>query len=764
MSPHTLTTAIIALLAAIPVAALDAQTLRGTVVAAEGATPITGATITALRSKLAAASDRFGRFTLTPTALPDTLVVSAIGWQPDTVVVAQLPEIPLTVRLTRATLIMADLLAVAAPSRRLDLAEHGQWSMPLTHARAIPPAVETDVFRALAFVPAVTFSSPLSARPSMRGYEAQDVTTRIDGFEILNLYHLGKIFSSFPADAAEQITVSTAPYPATSGGSVAGIIDITGRTGQPDRLRAGGGWSYGSLSAYAGGGNPGIRYFANARLFYWKTADLIPDLEVPYHFEDLYAGAIFGAPERPSGRITLFATQDRAGNVNRRSYLHWDNLMLGGRWRILDQGAASLEASASVSRFFQRGEDVPGLYNIENTNIRNRFARSATGLDFVATSATTRLGAGISLGWRSIANRIVESAYIPHGMERPPFEFPAADLEADRWELGAYLNLARQIGPATIEGAVRLDAAGGRKAIQPRLHARWALHRRVELSAAVGRTSRLFHVLSEARSEPEFDFLDFWLSSNDSIPAAVVDHGSVDLRLDLSPVVARLSLYRSHGNGLGELRPSHAQRPTSQALFRFGQSRTNGLEAQLALSQEGGTLQSASVSYVLARSERNWNDGWVPWALDRRHQLRAFAQVGTGGWAWSAAFDLASGLPVTPIAYALPQPAVPGIPPGTTASGRVAMPPWYGPENSASTSGTVRFDIGTQYSFGGADRKRFTLGVSVINLFGTAVAPFGDVFSQAAGALSTDPDGNPLPYRRLFNLPPIPTLTLRADF
>jgi len=743
---------------------LGAQTLNGSVVAAEGATPIAGATIATLRSKLAVASDRLGRFSLTLTAFPDTIVVSAIGWRPDTVPLAANPEDGLTVRLSRAALIMADLLAVAAPSRRLDLAEHGQWTMPLAHARTIPPAVETDVFRALTFVPAVTFSSPLSARPSIRGYDAQDVATRIDGFEILNLYHLGRIFSSFPADAAEAITVSTAPYPANHGGSIAGIIDITGRTGQLDRFHAGAGWSYGSLSAYAGGGGAGIRYFANARLFYWKALDLVPNVKVPYGFEDLYAGAVFGSPERPRGRVTVFATQDRAGNVNQRSYLHWDNLMTGGRWRILDHGAASLEASASVARFTQRGEDVPGLYSIASTNIRNQFSRSAAGLDFLASSATSRVAAGLGLGWRSVANRIVESTPAPSGFDRAPFEFPAADLETARLEVGGYLNLTRQLGPATIEAAVRLDAAASRQTIQPRLHARWALNQRVELSAAAGRTSRLYHVLSEARSEPEFDFLDFWLSSSDSIPAAIVDHGSIDLRLDLSPVVARLSLYRSDGNGLGELRPSYAQRPTSQPLFRFGRSRTSGVEAQLALSRSDGALESASVSYVLARSQRRWGDDWVPWALDRRHQFRGFAQVRTGGWAWSGALDLASGLPITPIAYTLPPAGVPGIPPGTTASGRAATPPVYGVENSAATSGTFRFDVATQFSFGGPGRSRFTLGVAVINLFGTAVAPFGDFFSHAVGDYATDPSGSPLPYRRLFNLPPIPTVTIRADF
>ena len=132
----------------------------------------------------ATTSDRLGRFTIA-TAVPDTLVITAIGWRPDTIPVTEPQSGPMTVALERAPVIISDLIATAPAIRPLDLSDHGRWQMPMAAARTVPPAVETDVYRALAMIPAVSFSSPLSARPLIRGYDAQEVTTRIDGFEVL---------------------------------------------------------------------------------------------------------------------------------------------------------------------------------------------------------------------------------------------------------------------------------------------------------------------------------------------------------------------------------------------------------------------------------------------------------------------------------------------------------------------------------------------------------------------------------------------------
>jgi hypothetical protein len=731
----------------------SAQPIRGVVLADSARTPIANAMVTAAGG--AAISDRSGRFAIVVTRFPDTLVVRAVGWVPDTVALLARPLEPVVVTLRPTALVISDLIATADPRAALDLASHGRWQVPLQAARTVPPAVETDVYRALAPIPAVSFTSPLSARPLIRGYDAHEVVTRIDGFETINLFHLGRIFSSYPADATQEIGVTVAPYTSANGGAVAGIVDVLGRSGPAGETDGGAGFSFGSLSAFVGSGDDRARYFGALRFFHLGALDLVPGLEIPYHFEDFYGGLVLGPPERPRGRVTLFATRDRAGKTSRDLYLNWDNLVLGTRWRAVERARTTLELSASAARFHQAGEDVPGLRARGSADILNRFGRASASADLVVVGSRIRIAAGGSLGWRAIRNQIGETR--PGSTGITPFQ--QTSLATGRAEVGGYLETTGRAGPAAVELAVRVDHAQPETSLQPRLHARIALDRRVELSMGLGRTSRLFHLLGEARSEPDFDFLDFWMSAGDSVPAARVDHATVDLNLDLKPLVARLSAYASEGTGLGEVRPDYDQQASPFEFFRFGRARTRGLEAQLGYRGGPGHPASFSLGYTRAISERDWGRGWVRWAQDRRDQLRAFGQM---RWARLTAFgaaEAATGMPATAVQYEVTR-AVPGVP------GSIASPfgiyQAFGTENSVATSGTFRVDAGLSWTRGRPGGTRLVLGVAVINLLQTEVAPIQALVGE--GRVAVDRGGRPTRYRRLFRLPGVPTVTARVEF
>ncbi|MEZ4589408.1 MAG: TonB-dependent receptor [Gemmatimonadales bacterium] len=414
---------------------------------------------------------------------------------------------------------------------------------------------------------------------------------------------------------------------------------------------------------------------------------------------------------------------------------------------MLERGQASVEASASVVRLDQTGIRVPSAYR-GLADFQNRFGRSNVGLDLTVTGTKRRVAAGIAAGWRDVANQITPSEAGSTGV-------PPTGSEFGRVEAGGYLELSERIGSLTIEAGVRAEAAGRATVLDPRVHVRFAPHRLIELSAGLGRASRLYHLLGDARSEPDLDYLDVWLNPDDSIPTARARHATLDLNLDLRPVVARLSAFASNGDGIGEVRPETDQHPT--AYFRFGRSRTRGFEAQVGLRGAERRRAAASVTYVYSRSERDWGEGWIPWAQDRRHQLRIFGQARLGRVRIFGTVDAASGMPLTPILGHSERPLPGGGPP---AVGGVAFPTAvFGREGSVATAGTLRVDGALSYGFGGKDGQRFTLGASVINLLGGAVAPIAPV---GEGTMATDQLGRPTPYRRLFDLPPIPTLTLRV--
>jgi hypothetical protein len=123
------------------------------------------------------------------------------------------------------------------------------------------------------------------------------------------------------------------------------------------------------------------------------------------------------------------------------------------------------------------------------------------------------------------------------------------------------------------------------------------------------------------------------------------------------------------------------------------------------------------------------------------------------------ALDAATGTPLTPLVGLVDRQPPGGEPLGFPTYGNLAA--LYGAENGVWTSGTFRIDGGATLRFGGPTGRRFTVGVSVINVLFGAVAPIAD---RGEGRRAVDNSGRGSPYRRLFDLPPIPTLTLRVEF
>src|SRR5690606_4717183 len=75
-----------------------------------------------------------------------------------------------------------------------------------------------------------------SSRPLIRGVDADDTGFSIDGHEVVNLYHIGRSFSGFPAIAAQQVSVATQPARIDIGHTTSGRVEIAGLEWQPTQL------------------------------------------------------------------------------------------------------------------------------------------------------------------------------------------------------------------------------------------------------------------------------------------------------------------------------------------------------------------------------------------------------------------------------------------------------------------------------------------------------------------------------------------------
>ncbi len=726
-------------LIAFPVSRANAQTytVRGVVTSEEDRAPLRNVSVRTVLSQIAGATDRFGRFALQMQAEQDTLIVAYIGRSPVRIAINRDSGV-LLISL-RASAIPLNDVVVSAGGSPSKLHGVNRWELPAAALRLVPSAIEVDPLRSLSLIPAVTYSTPLSSRPIIRGYDADHTSIRLDGFDMVNPFHIGRFFGALPAEAVQQVAVGSAPLEAGVGGTVAGIIDVTGRVGPTDSTRGGTNLSLISASPWMSGGQRSS-WFGAGRFVHLSALDHVTSSSIPYNFQDIYLGGSLAGDEGQRVRVTAFGSRDDLFDQDDGVGMKWSNVLLGVRSRVWETPGIALDVAGVTTRFAEKASNVGARF--AHIDIENRFGRTGANTDLTLRSRRTSFGFGAGFYRRAIKNRI----HLRSGEG-----FGEQDTDITTSEINGYAQLEQSVGGATVQIGLRGEASPSVTSWQPRVRIHLPLGSNLGLGVGVGRTARLFHLISDPRSEPDVAFYDFWLSAGEGgIPLPRIDHASLDLNWIRSRVGLRVSGFGSRGEGIGELRPTTDHTVSQDHQFRFGETRTFGIEAQAGAALGTTGASSVSLSYVLSWSERKWAGQWVPWSQDRRHVLRLFIQKPMGRWKLVGTIEAASGLPLTPVSQVITT----GIP-DSTGQGRESEY-IFGAENSARSSGTLRGDVGVTYVFKGPWKSRMSFGFSVMNVGFGPVAPI-EAKPLAFGSTVVR-------YERLFDLPAIPTATFRIEF
>ena len=722
--------------------------IRGQVLASENEQPLPGAEIYALRSRRGAETDRHGRFVLWLRVVPDTLIAHFIGRAPDTVVVSDSAAAGEAVvfDLQGAAVALPGVTVQAEPlSRADDAAQGATWALPREALATVPGAVESDVFRGLALSPAVAYSTPLSSQPFVRGMDPGAVSYRLDGFTVINPFHIGRIFSALMPQAVQGAKLAAAPFDLEYGDATAAVIDAPLREGGSE-LQGGAQASFVSAAAWLGGPAKSHRWFLAWRHGFLEHVGG-PLHNVPYRFNDVYGRFAVAAPWGPV-HLTTFYNDDGIHERSSGDGVGWSNALIGARAPLPLGRSGRLELWGEISAFREDVVQLP-IRGVD-TDVRNRFATSAVGARSEWTAAQTDFGLSLELRRRHMSNDI------RGGPQSAPSVDAASTVAA------ATASVARHTGRFTARAGIRLDATPGIQAWQPRLHLGIDLGREWSLGVAVGRTARLYHVINEVLPDVEeiLSVYDLWRPAGlEGTPLSVADHGLIELQRTTASVSLRASAFASRLRGVGEVRGSLLQASDS-AFFRFGRGRVAGIDAEL---RKPGTRANIGLGYVLSWSRRTWDNAnatEIPWRYDRRHQARAFYSLLAGrGWRFHLVGDIASSDPITP---ALGTIAVNTLgadgtlrPAGIFGGSRMIM----GPENSARGGWMGHVDIGFEKEVGGPGRSIGQLGISVLNVGFTPISPgFPDVdFDNKTGV-------ERVIYKPRIFLPPVPTLTFRLEF
>ena len=720
------------------------------IVSAASDAPVSEAVVRSWRLQRTQPADRTGtvRFGFLPR--PDTLLVAALGFRPETLAVRD--ESLLTVGLMPHPVTLADLTVAAGAPQSLSPAGSGGWTIPAAAIRALPAAIEPDPIRALAAIPSVTFSSPLSARPLLRGYGAGETVTRLNGFELINPYHLGGTFSSFPADATEDMTVAMATTSDPLQPGLGGTVDIRGRaTRGPDAPAVALAMSVASASASLALRTPAPAFAAYRTAYLGAVTGLLAE-RIPYTLQDAYSRLRLGLGASRTWDLTLYGSRDLLGDrTNGQGTETW-NLLTGNRWRLAEGPSGSLDLFASGNRAATFATDVRARNS--SIDLTQRFDRVSAGATATLTGQPLGISLGASVDWRHVSGLIT-----PRSGE----DYAADTTDSRLLEGHAFLAGRLDLHGARLEGALGASVSREAARIQPSARASVDLSSTAVVSLAAMRACRLYQFIYDEQPEPAYINPTFWLDADGRlVPVPCVNHLAGDVDYVRAEWSVHASGYGSRGQGLAELTPISDQR-TGVPPFRYGSSRTVGLELRAAVKPAWAAGASTALTYVWARSDRRWDGGgWVPWMLDRRHTLRLQVDAPVGNWRLSAVGEYQSGQPLTSVAEVVW--TDPAAPRGIAPPSRIPIAYRYGAEGGARGAGTLRCDVAARVAFRGPGASRIELGFSVLNAGFGPVAPDVPVSPSdllgAPGAFSS----SGVRYVRRFGLPAIPSVTARVEF
>lgn len=325
-----------------------------------------------------------------------SLQVSYIGYETKAIRVDHTTEQkePLLIEMTTKLLEVEGVMVTAYREEMLQIAERASLVVLAPEQLTTLPSIgEVDIFRSLQLLPGISGISDGSSGLYVRGGTPDQNLILFDGMTIYHVDHFFGFFSAFNADAIKNVQVFKGAFPAKYGGRLSSVVNLTGKTGDRNRVRFGVGANL--LSANASfeyplndkatillAGRRSYTDFIQSSL-YNKIYDLLTG--------DDQGGAIGGPVQ--SGRGGRFGGGNIQGGEFRPSFFFYD---MNGKLSI----EASPRNSLSLS-FYSGADDLDKSQDFSGSSFRS--PGTLTGEETtLQTSDFTRWGnLGVSGQWTS---------------------------------------------------------------------------------------------------------------------------------------------------------------------------------------------------------------------------------------------------------------------------------------------------------------------------------------------------------------------------
>lgn len=653
-----------------PVAIAQAPTtgrIVGTVTDASSGIAVR-ATISVAPGARTARSDSAGRFVLRDVPAGQAVVTAnAFGFRAERVTVrveaGQEATIAIALHTVPRTLDAVRTVETATAEAIQARAPAGPsvTSMTARELASIPAVGERDVLRAAALLPGISARNDFWAGFNVRGGESDQTQVRLDGLPVFSPFHLGGLFSTFIAEAVSDVDARVGALPASYGGRLSGVLDVTSAEDARGGVHGAIDLSAVSATAKLGGALPlpGGSWSVAARRTY---ADALADLVVgdgafPYHFQDAQLHGAMRTPGNGTLRVTAYTgldllqptTSEDADTFggNDAFRFDWGNRLAGLSFRQPLGARGELVQRVAYSAFHTSYSDDSTGMRLANTIAEARLSGElAARVGGTPDSAQHTLRAGYEVSR-------LRTKYDEHITAAAAGDIGGALIIADtlvRQRSGVRAVFAEDlwvpVSWASVRAGVRVEdvPTASWRGVLPRISAKLRANDALAFTLASGRYAQWVHAVRN--EDLPIRIVDIWFASDGATPVSTGTElvGGTEYRFGARSLV-RVEGYTKKFSDLLEPQSTVDPRLRPSQLRRFGGT-SRGLDVLVRHAGEGPF--SGWISYTYGRSIREQGSERYYPAHDRRHDANVVASYRLGErYTFGGRLGIATGTPYT---------------------------------------------------------------------------------------------------------------------
>ena len=710
-------------------------------------------------------TNEFGRFVLVglPPAAERVLRVEHLGYETREIALEAGAGGELSIQLVPRAIEIDGVTVTATTAADIVALGEGAGQISLSPQRlgTLPSLGETDVFRTLQLLPGVSGTNDATSGLFVRGGTPDENLVLLDGMTVYHVDHFFGVFSAFNSDAVQDVRLFKGGFPAQYGGRTSSVVEMVGKSGDPEQFRMSGGvnllsaravtevplggkgsWLVSARRSYTdlmrtglydaifgtlegagdadpapqgpgGGAGRGFGGFGNfgqqviePDFYFYDLNSKLTFLPTP---EDVLTLSVYGGEDRldestlgqeittPFGDTRL--TPDRADLSN------WGNRGVSGRWARQWGSRLATDALFAYSQYFSEATlDVASSQFARGFDEDNRVKDITARLDNTwRPFASSEIGFGAQFTRNDVAYALTQ---LRGDSAR------TLNLDGESNLTAGYVQHSwTPSGRAGLTAGLRVTHhdGTGRSYWEPRASARYALTDQLSLTGAWGRYNQFVK-----RVENE-DILegsrDFWVLAGDNIAPSSAEHWIGGIAYENDDYLFDVEGYVRDLGGVSQFSTRSRRAPGQRLaeLFFEGTGTARGVEV-LAQKKRGDL--TGWIGYTLANVEHEltgFNDGLpFPASHDQRHEVNVVGSYQLGRWTLTGGWVYGSGRP-----YTIPEAQYPI----TLLDGRTLNYIHVGEKNGERLPAYHRLDLAASRRFE-VRQFHYELNLSLFNVYG----------------------------------------------